>query len=256
MVQQRQRKERQTQGQRKAQQRQRLRELHEQLQLQQLQRTRKQIQSATGWTRKSFQRTTRIWQRKRIQQQRKRQRVLQQPTRRKRINRKACNTCLLQMWASRTHGQAMQSWAYNCDTGNVDTNDQTDDWYGQTHYDDNWYHQDQTDRLVSPQPPQQASSSAASISRLQEVTVAMTGAAQQHTKDNKWVNLMVDSSAATHATHVCPQQRTTISTTPARTWNKTTAQNSYKSAHQALWIQMGLRDKPQRTTDCHTILCL
>ena len=29
---------------------------------------------------------------------------------------------------------------YNCDTGNFDTNDQTDDWHSQAHYDNNWYH--------------------------------------------------------------------------------------------------------------------
>ena len=69
----------------------------------------RQVQSTTGWTRKSFQRTTRIWQRKRIQQQRKRKRILQQPTRRKRSKRKASNKCLLQMWTTRTHGQTMQS---------------------------------------------------------------------------------------------------------------------------------------------------
>ena len=47
---------------------QRLRQLREQLQLQQLQRRKRQVQSKTGWARKSIQRTTRIWQRKRIQQ--------------------------------------------------------------------------------------------------------------------------------------------------------------------------------------------
>ena len=50
-----------------------------------------------------------IWQRKRIQQQRERQRILQQPTRRKRSKRKTSNNCLLQMWTTRTHGQTMQS---------------------------------------------------------------------------------------------------------------------------------------------------
>ena len=81
----------------------RLRELREQPQQQQLQRRKRQVQSTTGWTRKSIQRTTWIWRRKRTQQQRKRQRILQQPTRRKR------NKCLLQMWTTRTHGQTMQS---------------------------------------------------------------------------------------------------------------------------------------------------
>ena len=28
---------------------------------------------------------------------------------------------------------------YNCDTGTFDTKDQTDDWYNQAHYDNNWY---------------------------------------------------------------------------------------------------------------------
>ena len=101
-------KERQAQGQRKAQQRQRLWRLRQQLQLQQLQRRKRQVQSTTGWTRKPVERTTRIWQRKGIQQQRKRQRILQQPTRRKRSKRKTRNKCLLQMRTTRTHGQTMR----------------------------------------------------------------------------------------------------------------------------------------------------
>ena len=109
MVQQRKRKEGKAEGQRKVQQRQRLRQLREHLQPQQLQRRKREVQSTTGWTRKSIQRTTWIWQRRRIQQQRKRQRILQQPTRRKRSNRKTSNTCLLQMWTTRTHGQTMRS---------------------------------------------------------------------------------------------------------------------------------------------------
>ena len=91
------------------QQRQRLRELREQLQQQQLQRRKRQVQSTTGWTRKPIQTTTWIWQRKRIQQQSKRQRIIQQPSRRRRSKRKTSNKCLLQMWTTRTHGQAMQS---------------------------------------------------------------------------------------------------------------------------------------------------
>ena len=92
---------------------------------------------------------------------------------------------------------------YNCETGNFDTNDQTDDWYSQSHYDNNWYHQDQThmQQLALPRPPQMADPLAVPISGLQEVTVAMVGAAQQHSEDNKWVSLMIDSGAATH---VCP----------------------------------------------------
>ena len=92
---------------------------------------------------------------------------------------------------------------YNCDTGNFDTNDQTDDWYSQSHYDNNWYHQDQThmQQLALPQPPQMADPLAAPISGLQEVTIAMIGTAQQHSEDNKRVSLMIDSGAATH---VCP----------------------------------------------------
>ena len=92
---------------------------------------------------------------------------------------------------------------YNCDTGNFDTNDQTDDWYSQSHHDNNWYHQDQThmQQLALPQPPQMADPLAVPISGLQEVTIAMIGAAQQHSEDNKWVSLMIDSGAATH---VCP----------------------------------------------------
>ena len=72
-------------------------------------RGNRQAQSTIGWTRKSFQRTTRIWQRKRIQQQRKRKRISQQSTRRKRSKRKACAKYLLQMWTARTHGQTRQS---------------------------------------------------------------------------------------------------------------------------------------------------
>ena len=78
---------------------------------------------------------------------------------------------------------------YNCDTGNFDTNDQTDDWHSQAHYDSNWYRQDQTQMQQVP------------ISGLQEVAIAMIGTAQQLTQDNKWVSLMIDSGAATP---VCP----------------------------------------------------
>ena len=92
---------------------------------------------------------------------------------------------------------------YNCDTGTFDANDQTDDWYNQAHYDNNWYHQDQTQvhQLGLPQPPQIADPSAVPISGLHEVTIAMIGTAQQPTEDNKWVSLMIDSGATTH---VCP----------------------------------------------------
>ena len=40
-----------------------------------------------------------------------------------------------------------------------DTNDQTDDWYNQAHYDNNWYHQDQSqmNQLALPQPPRSRS---------------------------------------------------------------------------------------------------
>ena len=59
---------------------------------------------------------------------------------------------------------------YNCDTGNFDVNDQTDDWYSQAHYDSDWYHEDQTQmqHLALPQP---ADSSAAPIAGLQEATL-------------------------------------------------------------------------------------
>ena len=82
---------------------------------------------------------------------------------------------------------------YNCDTGNFDTNDQTDDWYSQSHYDNNWYHQDQThmQKLALPQPPQMADPLAVPISGLQEVTIAMIGTAQQLSEDNKWVSDMI-----------------------------------------------------------------
>ena len=92
---------------------------------------------------------------------------------------------------------------YNCNTGNFDTNGQTDDWYSHSQYDNNWYHQDQThmQQLALPQPPQMADPLAVPISGLQEVTIAMIGTAQQHSEDNKWVSLMIDSGAATH---VCP----------------------------------------------------
>ena len=161
------------QGQRKIQQRQRLRELREQLQLQ---RRKRQVQSTTGWTRKSFQRTTRIWQRKRIQQQRKRKRILQQPTRRTRSKRKARNKCLPQM------AKQCRVAIYNCDTGNFNTNDQTDYWYSQAHYDNNWYHQDQTQmqQVALPQPPQLADPSAVPVSGLKEITIAMIGTTHQH----------------------------------------------------------------------------
>ena len=77
--------------------------------------------------------------------------------------------------------------------------DQTDDWHSQAHYGSNWYHQDQTkmQQLALPQPD----SSAVPISGLQEVAIAMIGAAQQFAEDNKWVSLVIDSGAATP---VCP----------------------------------------------------
>ena len=174
VVQQGKRKEGQAQGQRKVQQRQRLQELREQLQRQQLQRRKRQIQSTTGWTRKSIQRTTWIWQRKRIQQQRKRQRVLRQPSRRKRSKRKTRQ----QMFAT--------------DVDNQDT------WRRVAIYNQD---QSQMHQLALPQPPQVADASVVPISGLHEVTIAMIGTTQQPQEDNKWVNLMIDSGAATH---VCP----------------------------------------------------
>ena len=144
-------------------------------------------------------RTTRIWQRRRIQQQRKRQGRLQQSTRRKRSKRKATNDCSRCGQPEHMAKQCRVA-IYNCDTGNFDTNGQTDDWDSQAHYGSNWYHEDQTQmqQLALPQP---ADSSAVPISGFQEVTTAMIGAAQQFTEDNKWVSLMIDSSAATP---VCP----------------------------------------------------
>ena len=66
---------------------------------------------------------------------------------------------------------------YNCDTAAFNTNDQTDDWYNQAHYDNNWYHQDQSQmhQLALPQPPDP---SAVPISGLHEVTIAVIGTAQ------------------------------------------------------------------------------
>ena len=92
---------------------------------------------------------------------------------------------------------------YNCDTGTFDTNDQTDDWYNQAHYDNNWYHQDQSQmhQLALPQPPQVADPSAVPVSGLHEITIAMINTVQQPPEDNKWVSLMIDSGVATH---VCP----------------------------------------------------
>ena len=160
MVQQRQRKDGQAQGQRKAQRGQRVQQLRGQLLLQQLQRRKRQVESTTGWTRKSFQRTTRIWRRKRIQQQR------QQPTTRKRAKGKhATNVC---------YRCGQPGHMANCDN----------------------HHRHSYTSIVG----------------------------------------------------------TTIPTTPTGTWNRTTAQNSDQPTHQAFLIQMGLRDKPQRTTNCHTDL--
>ena len=51
-------------------------------------------------------------------------------------------------------------------------------------------------------------------------------------------------------------QTADIPTTPTGTCKRTTAQNSDQPAHQALRVQMGLRDRPQWTTNCHTISCL
>ena len=110
-------------------------------------------------------RTTRIWQRKRIQQQRKRQRIPgqqrygkgkghsnkgkgkgyynNQPGGIGAKGKQATNDCYR---CGQPGHMAKQCGAaiHNCDTGNFDTNDQTEDWYSQAHYDSNWYHQDQT----------------------------------------------------------------------------------------------------------------
>ena len=93
---------------------------------------------------------------------------------------------------------------YNCDTGNFDAHDQTADWRNQAHSDSNWYHQVQTQvrQLALPQP---ADSSAGS--RSQEVTIATIGAAQQLAEDDKWVSLMIDPCAATHACVVCVRHK-------------------------------------------------
>ena len=134
------------------------------------------------------------------QQQRKRQRMLQQSTRRKGAKGKQATTDCYRCGQPGRMAKQCRAAIYNCDAGNPSTNDQTDDWYRQAHYDSNWYHQDQTQlqQLALPQP---ADSSAVPISGLQEVTIAMIGAAQQLTEDNKWVSLMIDSGAATP---VCP----------------------------------------------------
>ena len=65
------------------------------------------------------------------------------------------------------------------------------------------HHQDQSQmhQLALPQLPQVADASAVPISGLHEVTIAMIGAREQPQEDNKRVNLMIDSGAATH---VCP----------------------------------------------------
>ena len=48
----------------------------------------------------------------------------------------------------------------------------------------------------------------------------------------------------------------TIPTTPTSTRHRTTTAHSEQPAHQASRVQMGLHDKPQWTTDCHTVLRL
>ena len=72
-----------------------------------------------------------------------------------------------------------------------DANDNTNDWYSQVAPGSNT-------GATTRTTPRPADSSAAPVSGLQEVKVAMIGTAQQLTEDNKWVSLMIDSGAATH----------------------------------------------------------
>ena len=110
-------------------------------------------------------RTRRIWQRKRIQQQRTRQRIQgqqgygkgkgysnkgkgkgyynNQPGGKGAKGKQSTNACYRCGQPGHMAKQCRVA-IYNCDTGNFDINDQTDDWYSQAHYDSNWYHQDQT----------------------------------------------------------------------------------------------------------------
>ena len=127
---------------------------------------------------------------------------------------------------------------YNCDAGNFDTNDQADDWYCQMHYDDNY-----TTTTAAGRP---ISSIHLRITRSNNChwRSATTHRRQQTGQSYGWQR----RGYTCMPTMVCATLPTL-----ARTRNRTTAQNSDKSAHLALWVQMGLLDKPQWITDCHTI---
>ena len=109
---------------------------------------------------------------------------------------------------------------HNCDTGNFNTNDQTDDWYSKARYD-----QGETDAAAGAATNRRSKTTTHLIARR---TIAMIGALTE------WVSLITEPSA----------------------WNKATTENSDQPTCQALRAQLGLNDKPRWTTDCHTLLRL
>ena len=136
---------------------------------------------------------------------------------------------------------------YNCDTGTFDTNDQTDDWYNQARYDNNWQHQDQSASATT------TSTGGRSLSSTR-LRIAMIGTAQQPTEDNKWVSLMIDSGAATH---VCSPWLAPQFPLHQLEHGMGPQLRTVTNQHIKLFgVQMGLHDKPQRTTNCHTVLRL
>ena len=116
---------------------------------QQQQRRERQAVHSTGWTRKSFQRT-RIRERRRIQDT-----TTTQKRRKGAKGKHASNVCYRCGQPGHMANDCRAA-NYTCDTGNFDTNDQTDDWYNQAHCDSNrhnskHYHKQQTQQQYPSQ---------------------------------------------------------------------------------------------------------
>ena len=93
---------------------------------------------------------------------------------------------------------------YNYDNGNMEDNNVTDDWHHNNHYDGNWHHSDQTQLHSNEQQlalQQGNEQMPLIVSGLEEVIIATATVQQQEGKSNRYIDLMIDSGAATH---VCP----------------------------------------------------
>ena len=73
------------------------------------------------------------------------------------------------------------------------------------------------------------------VSGLEEVIIATATAQQQEGTNNRYIDLMIDSGAATH---VCPPWFATESSTTIDAGKWTTAEDSDKRANQATRIEV------------------